>query len=266
MAQINTNINTEDTTYSRCEESKNILDGNDPNVVCMIRRKKASNLVVYRVNTEVNLQDNKNNEENKAGDTQSVSINCKQPIDIFWLKLSKQDLKSHRESGKMDDRVEITKIERKLAYGVTCKKITNKKNTNKKNTKKSRARWRSSKSKKSKSSTDTTNTSNITTNTNKNTYTNDAVNNIDTSSFAVRFCALKSMAMILRIDPNDHKPYLFGNIMIEGNLVECKLREIWVTMKKGTFGVQKIDYLTIKATRCDNNHSIEHIMKKKQKH
>lgn len=249
MAQITSNIKSEETTkYSNCEESQNILNGNDPNVVCMIRRKRASNLVVYRANTKVNLKDSKNvlNEENKTPDIQSILINSKQPIDIFWLKLSKDDIKSHRDSGKMDDRVEITKIERKLAYGITCKNMSK---TNKKKTTK-RSRWRSSiKSKKSKSIQIQSN--------DINTSTQIPIQ----SSYKVIFNAVKSLPMILRIDTNDNRPYLFGNIIIDGISVECKLKEIWVTMKKGTF-IPKVDYLTIKAVRCDNNQSIEHIMRR----
>eukprot|EP01084_Bolivina_argentea_P061971 113293_1 len=128
-------ISSPSRKYSGCEESKLILSDNDPNVVCKIRRKRASNLIVYRAITIIETDEN--------GQINTF-FHPNRQIEIFWLKLSKNDLKKHRDSGKMDDRVAVSRIERKLVYGVSLKKIK-KKNKHKK----SRLRWRSkSKSKK----------------------------------------------------------------------------------------------------------------------
>ena len=223
--------------YQGCKESMDILNGNDDNVVCMIRRKRASNLIVYRAKIHLNGGGGGGG----SGVDNIIQFDSKQPIEIFWLKLSKQDLKKHRECGKLDDRVELSKIERKLAYGITCKKI----NGNKKNVK--RSIWSRRRSSNididSKSDNNETLSSSL--------------------SYKVTFNALKSMTMTLRINPINKKPNLCGMIMIDGNDIECIMKEIWVTMRKSTkLGIPKVDYLTIKAIRCDNNESIEYILKK----
>eukprot|EP01084_Bolivina_argentea_P307574 531650_1 len=185
--------------YIPCKQSKLILTGNDPNVICMIRRKRASNLIVYRAKTIKTIS-----KDNKW----KISINPKKQIEIFWLKLSKECLKKHRKSGKKDDRVELTNIEKKFAYGVTCKLMNN-------------------------------------------------------NQYKVEFNAVKSKSLILKIDPFDSKPKLFGKIMINKNEIECSLQEIWVNIKKSRLGFSKVDSLTLKVCRCDDKQQIECVMKNK---
>eukprot|EP01083_Nonionella_stella_P198713 729376_1 len=234
-------IKTRSPQYHKHEESTAILNGTDSNVLCMIRRKRASNLVVYTANIIKEIDANGN---------EKVSVNSKQPIDIFWLKLSKQDMQKHRESGKMDDRVNITKIERKLVYGVTCKKIITSNNTN--NTKQKKSFWKSIKSK--------GNPKNTTNNTTMDGEVNEIENN---NSYKVVFNALKSIQMTLRICEEDNTPNLYGKMKDNGVVVDVILKEIWVTMRKSkNLKIPKIDYITIKAIKIRDKKQIEYIMKK----
>ena len=45
------------------------------------------------------------------------------PVEIFWLKIAKGNIRKHRESGKQDDRVELSYIESSMAYGIKYKKL-----------------------------------------------------------------------------------------------------------------------------------------------
>lgn len=89
--------------------SKQIMNGEDNTVLCMIRRNKAPNPVVYRakfINGDI-----------KSG----FDLNC--PIESFWLKIAGGSIKNHRESGKMDDRVEVSYMESSMAYGFSATQI-----------------------------------------------------------------------------------------------------------------------------------------------
>eukprot|EP01084_Bolivina_argentea_P021068 39121_1 len=91
--------------------SRKILDYNDDRLLTMIRRDKAPNPVVYRARfkkgrMELGFESN--------------------PVDIFWLKITKRCVAKHRQSGKQDDRVEVSYIESKLAYGIQYQQIGNK--------------------------------------------------------------------------------------------------------------------------------------------
>jgi len=205
--------------YRCCDETNSILNGEDKNVICIIRRDQltACNVIVYRANVMEQID--------AFGNVKNI-LHPKDPIDIFWLKISEQDLKKHRESGKYDDRVKLNKLEKKMVYGVKCTKITKKANKKKMRKKLS---------------------------------SNDAIKDSDyDSSFLVTLNALKkqeSLDLILRIDPIDNKPYLCGKINVGGHYIECVLNEILVTMKKSK--VPKVSFATIRATRCDNKQPIE---------
>jgi len=56
-----------------CNESKQVLD--DPNVVCLIKRSKNSNVVVYRAA----VNNGKLNKDN--------------PLEVFWLKIDPEYVK-----------------------------------------------------------------------------------------------------------------------------------------------------------------------------
>lgn len=92
--------------------SKKIIDGEDDTVLCMIRRDKAPNFVVYRAKYKDNSKDN--------------GFDINEPIENFWLKIAQGSIKNHRKSGKMDDRVEVSYIESTLAYGIKCQQIDKK--------------------------------------------------------------------------------------------------------------------------------------------
>lgn len=92
--------------------SNKIMNGQDNTVLCMIRRDKAVNPVVYRAKYK---DDNKNN-----------GFDTTKPIEIFWLKIAQGSIKNNRKAGKMDDRVEVSYMESKLAYGIQCDQIGNK--------------------------------------------------------------------------------------------------------------------------------------------
>ena len=61
-----------------CDESKNILEGNDHDVVLIIKRTKNENCVVYKANMNA----------------ERTAINEKQPLSIFWLKLTPEQIQS----------------------------------------------------------------------------------------------------------------------------------------------------------------------------
>ena len=92
--------------------SNKIMNGEDNTVLCMIRRDKAVNPVVYRVRYK---DDNKNN-----------GFDTTNPIEIFWLKIAQGSIKNNRKAGKMDDRVEVSYLESKLAYGIQCEQMEKK--------------------------------------------------------------------------------------------------------------------------------------------
>ena len=103
----------ESNKYEMHPFGKKIMDGKDDSVLCMIRRDKAPNPVVYRAKYKDNNKDN--------------GFDINKPIENFWLKIAQGSIKYHRESGKIDDRVEVSYIESTLAYGIKCQLIDNKK-------------------------------------------------------------------------------------------------------------------------------------------
>ena len=98
-----------DKKYEMHPFSKKIMSGQDDKLLCMIRRDKAPNPVVYRARYK------------KEDDIQSGFAN--NPIETFWLKIAGGSIKMNRLNGKMDDRVELSYIETNLAYGVKYQHI-----------------------------------------------------------------------------------------------------------------------------------------------
>eukprot|EP00485_Elphidium_margaritaceum_P023602 CAMPEP_0202713552 /NCGR_PEP_ID=MMETSP1385-20130828/55960_1 /ASSEMBLY_ACC=CAM_ASM_000861 /TAXON_ID=933848 /ORGANISM="Elphidium margaritaceum" /LENGTH=326 /DNA_ID=CAMNT_0049373941 /DNA_START=35 /DNA_END=1015 /DNA_ORIENTATION=- len=282
------------TQYSACEESQAVLHGNDPMVLCMIRRKRASSLIVYRANIISRTE---------SGGHILTTFHPTKPIDIFWLKLSARDLRLHRESGKMDDRVELTQIERMIAYGVNCRRVGGGKKEKKSHKwsvslqqkkNKIKARWAMRKSNNGGGNTaavvadqnalsppqsvtpktqdvaieevsdhDTDAKMNDASATPVDAVAADGQQNECVDSFLVSFNALKAMQLTLRMDASDNIPHLYGSLHIDDQEIECKLKEIWVTMKKvKNLKIEKVDYVTLCAVRCDNDEQVEHIMKK----
>eukprot|EP00483_Globobulimina_turgida_P012198 UN12220 len=90
--------------------SRMIMEGKDDKLLVMIRRNKAPNPVVYRARFKDN--DIKNGFDNN-------------PIEIFWLKIANSVVARHRESGKEDDRVEVSYLESTMAYGLKYQQIEN---------------------------------------------------------------------------------------------------------------------------------------------
>ena len=270
--------------YRRSEESQQIFDGRDPNVVCLIRRRWSSNVVVYRART--------------VDDNGVISLHPKNPMDIFWLKCDRQSLEKHRKNGKADDRVELGRLERKFAYGVSYKKIKTEKEIQSKRSRRSRWSSFSCKGKKSKSRKS------------KKINTISAAEGIDQSqiedsvqsessvyslshhpvphemmdynqpetegrgldtisenglSYHMIFNALKSeesMHLELRIDPETKRPGLYGSISIEERKVECRLKEIYVALKTGRMGVLKVSSVTVCAIRCDDGQKVERVLQR----
>ena len=208
-----------DPEYECSNDSNCILNGEDKNVILTVHRDdNCRNVIVYRANT-IQTTD--------AFGNKSISIDPKKPIDAFWLKMGEKDIKKHRKHGKMDDRVPLNMMEKKMLFGVKSKQI--KKNGNKK-TRKQQQKLA------------------------------DMIRESDyNQSYVVTLNALKKKEnghqYILRMDTTQNKPYLCGKINIGGSDVECALNSIHVSMKKCK--VPKISFITIKAERCDNGQSVE---------
>ncbi|ETO20641.1 hypothetical protein RFI_16576 [Reticulomyxa filosa] len=83
-----------------CEDSKKIL--NDPYVVCVIKRSKNANVVVYKARM--------GNEKKQLHETD--------PLEVFWLKIEPSYIKKRRKQGHKDDRADLTYLEKQMAYGV----------------------------------------------------------------------------------------------------------------------------------------------------
>eukprot|EP01084_Bolivina_argentea_P167241 290288_1 len=161
-------VNSSSKTYNICAESTAILNGVDENVICIIHREHdPHNPIIYRAKTIEEI--------NPSGDVNLI-LCPKDPVDIFRLKLSGKDIRKHRDACKYDDRVELNKFEKKMIYGVKCKKIV-------------------------KVSKTLTNISII----------NDM--DYDNNSYLLMLNILKKkqlMNMILRIDPNNNIPSLYS--------------------------------------------------------
>lgn len=72
-----------------------------PNVLFFIARSKNLNIVVY-----------------EAKQSNGV-LDTSEPVTVYWLDIDPEYRKKARSSGKMDDRVELGMIEKKMAYGVS---------------------------------------------------------------------------------------------------------------------------------------------------
>jgi len=259
--------------YCRCKESQDILSGSDPNVVCLIRRRFCSNVVVYRCRT---LED----------DEGVRSLHPKHPIDIFWLKMSPDDVRKHRQSGKTDDRVELGRLERKFAYGVSYKK----RNAEGERSPSKWSRWtsRSKKGKKgrklsaesfaSRSATHSVSEMEDSVQSESSVYSvsrhpvaeypeTEGLETIAEQgpSYQMIFNALKSdksMQLTLRMDAVSGRPGLFAVIPVAERMVECRMKEIFVALKAGRMGVLNVSSVTVCATRCDNGKKVERVLKR----
>lgn len=76
--------------------------GDTYNIALYIQRSKNENVVCYAGAYE---------------DAAAGVIHPANPIDAFWMDIDPEYVKSNRESGKMDDRVELNLIDRTMAYG-----------------------------------------------------------------------------------------------------------------------------------------------------
>jgi len=212
-------VSTDETVFDFCEDTNAILNGWDHNVILTVHREEDLNVIVYRANT-IKIID--------ASGQKKVTFDSKRPIDAFWLKIGEKDLRKHRKAGKVDDRVPLNMMEKKMLFGVKSSKIK-RKNSNKK----IRKQMASSAG---------------------------LIRESDyNQSYLVTLNALKKKEnahqYILRMDPIKNRPYLYGKINIGGADVECALNEIVVSMKKSK--VPKINFLTIKGERCDNLSCVE---------
>ena len=146
-----------------CEESKQILA--DKNVVFKIKRSKNSNVVIFRAVL---------NEKNK------YALNIENPLESFWLKIEPSYVIKNRKKGKMDDRVEVSLFDRKLAFGFSTELIKNN---------------------------------------DLSEYKDSKINNIGKQQYKVVFTALQSKELTLKMDPNDGLPKMFGTINNESCIV-----------------------------------------------
>merc|ERR1712062_7768 len=151
--------------------------GEDKNVILTVHRDNCSNVIVYRANTIKTID---------ASGNRKVSLDPKRPIEAFWLKMGEKDIKKHRKAGKLDDRVPLNMMEKRMLFGVKSRQI--KKNSNKKTRKMM-------------------------------TNVQDMVRESDfDKSYLVTLNALKSRASchqyILRLDAKTNKPCLVGRINI----------------------------------------------------
>lgn len=83
-----------------------------PNTAFIIEKNSNRNVVVY---------EGKLFHDSKDGDI----INPVEPIDIYWMDIDPAYQRRARASGKMDDRVPLSFIEKNIVYGVQFKEGTN---------------------------------------------------------------------------------------------------------------------------------------------
>jgi len=88
-------------------------------------------------------------------------------------------------------------------------------------------------------------------------------------SYQMVFNALKDEKSMmnqleLRMDAVTRRPGLYGSISIDNQMVECRLKEIYVALKTGRMGVLKVASVTVCAVRCDNGQNVERVLKKDQ--
>eukprot|EP01029_Cantina_marsupialis_P028379 TRINITY_DN776083_c0_g1_i1.p1 TRINITY_DN776083_c0_g1~~TRINITY_DN776083_c0_g1_i1.p1 ORF type:complete len:187 (+),score=61.18 TRINITY_DN776083_c0_g1_i1:55-615(+) len=76
---------------------------NNENIVMYITRSKNKNIVMYE------------------GMHAEGVLDTKKPIDGYWLDIDPAYREKARKKGKMDDRIELRMIEKKLAYGYKTK-------------------------------------------------------------------------------------------------------------------------------------------------
>ena len=58
----------------------------------------------------------------------TVDFDDRMPVEAYWLKIDEDNMARRRARGDMEDRVELSWIERKAAYGVSCSMIQSEKN------------------------------------------------------------------------------------------------------------------------------------------
>lgn len=80
-----------------------------PNLQFLIARSKNANIMCYNAMPEA--------DKKKGG------LNHTLPMEAFWLDIDPEYVKKNRAKGKMDDRVELGRIEKRVAYGCYHKSL-----------------------------------------------------------------------------------------------------------------------------------------------
>lgn len=86
------------------------FQGDTPYVCMYIERSKNANVVVYEARVERDL----------AGNVAGLPLT--DPLDAYWLDIDAAYVKKARKAGKMHDREELNSLEKRMAYGIKCKR------------------------------------------------------------------------------------------------------------------------------------------------
>ena len=89
----------------KLQDLKHFQDTVSKNILFILKRSKNGNIVVYEA-----LYD---------GD----KLKSDKPVDVYWLDVDPKYVEANRKKGKMDDRVELNAVEKKIAYGLSAKAI-----------------------------------------------------------------------------------------------------------------------------------------------
>jgi hypothetical protein len=87
------------------------LSKSDPRLFFYITRSKNDNVVIYAANTDA------------AG-----NLRANNPVDLYWLDIDEAYVAEARAEGRMSDRVELSSIERNMAYGMETRASATKPN------------------------------------------------------------------------------------------------------------------------------------------